>query len=65
MTYAYPAPTNPSVEKCPDCPTMKPIGAKYHAALPLNPDAPLCVHGLPEMTKCDGRPCPPRCCWEE
>jgi hypothetical protein len=52
------------VEPCLVCGSMKPLGARHHAALPRGLGAPVCKHNRPEHSDCVGNPCPPPCCWE-
>lgn len=61
--YAYPAPENPKVEPCPDCRSMKPAGARNHAALLLDRSGAVCQHGQLPRFNCVGRSVPPPCCW--
>lgn len=52
------------VEQCPRCPTMKPIGARFHAPLLLHRDDMKCKHGVTYWSDCAGR-IPPPCCWND
>lgn len=51
------------VTKCEHCGTMRPIGARYHAAMLRERDDLLCGHGNVYWSDCKGR-IPPPCCWE-
>lgn len=62
--YAYPAPENPKVVMC-QCGTMRPVGARYHAALLVDHSGAKCQHGQPPRFNCVGRSVPPPCCWSE
>lgn len=53
------------VEKCPDCGSMRPAGARYHAPLLRTREAPHCQHGTPYYTACVGQRVLPPCCWDE
>lgn len=45
------------------CRTMKPAGARYHAAMLREQDELKCEHGNVHWSDCQGR-IPPPCCWE-